>query len=155
VLIRLTGAVLLLGLLMTTSCWATDAEPPAGPKHDGRNTYEEFNSTIRSFPYTAPRERRDRIVRGHSTLEIGMTKEQVARVIGEPDYSVLGYGPKAPDMKWKGSSWVYYLSKREDLANSHDPVVRVFFDTENRAVWIVPSNVEGLREKGSTSTPHA
>ena len=146
--------MLLIVLLVTTSCRATDAEPDAGPKH-GRNTYEEFKATIRSFPYTAPRERRDRIVRGYSELEIGMTKEQVARVIGEPDYSVLGYGPKGPDMKWKGSSWVYYLSKREDLANSHDPVVRVFFDTENRAVWIVPSNVEGLREKGSASTPHA
>ena len=78
-----------------------------------------------------------------------MTKEQVARVIGEPDYSALSYGPKGPRMKWKGSSWVYYLSKRGDSANTFDPVVQVFFATDDRAAWIVPSNVEGLREKGS------
>ena len=36
-------------------------------------------------------------------------------------------------------------------ANVLDPVVHVFFDTHDRAVWIVPSNIEGLREKGSPS----
>ena len=152
-LIRAKGVALMLVLLVTTGGGAKDAQPEAVPKLDGKKTYEEFRASIQSFPYTAPRERRDRIVQGYSTLDVGMTKDNVARVIGEPDYSRLSYGPKGPRMTWQGSSWVYYLSKRDDGANTRDAIVHVSFNTDDRAVWIKAENIEGLREKGTPSTP--
>jgi hypothetical protein len=33
----------------------------------------------------------------------------------------------------------------------YDPCVEIFFDTNGRATWIVPSNIGGLAEKGSCS----
>ena len=145
-----TIATVLCLLLVTTGYGRSDQSQPL-PRHDGKRSYEEFRSAVKSFPYTASPERKERILAGYPKLEVGMTKEQVAVLIGEPDYSQLSYGPKGPNMRWKGSSWSYYLYKRGDGVNSFDPVVQVFFGTNDRAKWIVPSNIEGLREKGSPS----
>ncbi len=143
-----TPALLLCLLIATTACGRTDL-PQVVPTRDGKRSYEEFKASVGSFPYNAPRERRERILAGYSKLDVGVTKDEVAAAIGEPDYSQLNYGPKGPNMPLIGSSWVYYLSKRGDRANNLDPVVHVFFGTDGRARWIVPSNIEGLHEKGS------
>lgn len=151
--VRMKAATLLMVLLSAAPACAKADEPELVPRLDGKRTYEDFKASIRSFPYTASPERRDRLVAGYSKVDVGMTKEDIARVIGDPDYSELGYGPKGPNMKWQGSSWMYYLSKRGDLVNILDPSVQIFFDREDRAVWIVPSNIEGLAAKGSPSPP--
>jgi outer membrane protein assembly factor BamE (lipoprotein component of BamABCDE complex) len=119
------------------------------PKPDGKRSYEEFGSTIKEFPYEASKEKRQKIIGNFNSLEIGMSKNEVAESIGEPDYSDLDYGPKGPAMKWLGSHWTYYLYKRETGANDFDPRVTIFFGKNDRAKWIVPRNVEGLSEKGS------
>lgn len=78
-----------------------------------------------------------------------MTKDEVSVAIGEPDYSQLTTS-KTPSPGWTGSVWMYYLSM-SNSANTRDAVVHIFFDREDRAVWIVPSNIDELHEKGS---PH-
>ena len=124
--------------------------PTVTPKPDGKKTYEEFAATIKSYPYDAPQERKDRIVKNYPKLELGMSKEQVAELIGDPDYSQLGYGPKGPRPQWHGSNWTYWLRKRDNLVNLNDPCLEIFFGTDDRATWIVPSNIDGLTEKPSS-----
>ena len=119
------------------------------PKPDGKKTDQEFEAAIKTYPYDAPQARRDRIVKNGPRLEVGMSKEQVAELIGDPDYSRLMYGPKGPGARWLGSSWMYYLHKRDSNINVYNPCVQIFFGTDDRATWIVPSNIDGLTEKGS------
>ena len=125
--------------------------PTETPKPDGKKTCEEFAATIKSYPYEATQARKDKIVQNYPKLEIGMSKDQVATLIGDPDFSGLNYGPKGPGEKWLGSSWAYCLRLRENGSNAFDPRVEIFFGTDGRANWIVPSNIDGLTEKGGVS----
>jgi len=112
-------------------------------------SYEEFEATIKAFPYQAPQPRKDRIIKNYDKLEIGMSKDQVAGLIGEPDYSQPRLGPIRiwKNTGWKGSTWVYYLYKRENSPNNYDPSLDVFFGMVGRAEHILPTNIEGLTEK--------
>jgi len=125
--------------------------PTETPKPDGKKTCEEFEAAIKSYPYEASQARKDRIVKNYPKLAIGMAKDQIAGLIGEPDCSGLIYGPKGPGEKWLGSAWTYCLRKRDNGSNAFDPCVEIFFGTDDRAGWIVPSNIDGLTEKRSPS----
>jgi hypothetical protein len=116
---------------------------------DGQKSYEEFQATIKSFPYSTSPERRDLVVKNYPGLRVGMTKQQVAALIGNPDYSQQNYGPKGPGEHWLGSSWNYVLFKREDSSNENDPTVEVFFGTDYLLFWAAPSGISGLSEVGS------
>ncbi len=117
-------------------------------KPDGKKTYEEFAAAIKSYPYEASQARKDRIVKNYPRLEAGMSKDQIAGLIGDPDYSQLEYA-KEPSDRAVGSSWMYYLRKRDNGVSLIDPCVQMFFGTDGWAYWIVPSNIGGLKEKGS------
>jgi hypothetical protein len=148
---RTAALLLLLCLLVPPASYGGSVgEAPRAPVSDGKPSYEEFRRSVGSFPYRAAPERQNQIRTGYQRLQVGATKPEVAAALGEPDYSQIGYS-KGPTPRWLGSSWAYYLSKRSDGANSFDPVVEVFFGTDDRAVWIVPSNISGLRGKGSPS----
>lgn len=121
------------------------------PKNDGKKSYEEFVATVKTFPYEAPLSRKDRIVKKFSELEIGMSKDQVTALIGEPDFSRLDYGPKGPNERWQGSSWSYYLFMRENSANNNDSCLAIHFGVDDHAVLIIPENIDGLIEKASPS----
>jgi hypothetical protein len=125
--------------------------PALTPQPDGKNTYEEFAAAIKSYPYEASQARKDRIVKSFPRLAAGMSKDQIAALIGDPDYSQLDYGPKGPGEKWLGSSWTYWLHKRDDGVNMNDPCLEIFFGTDGRANWIVPTSIDGLKEKGGVS----
>lgn len=134
---------------LVSGCYAPK-QTTENPKPDGKKSYEAFAAIIKTYPYEAPQPRKDRVIKNYSKLEIGMPKDQVAGLIGEPDYSRPSYGAKRPtDMRWPGSSWTYYLYKRSDLVNTLDACVQIFFGTDDHVKWIVPSNIEGLVEKGS------
>ena len=145
----------LLALILVCSIpwdlWLFVRPPPTPqtPKPDGKKTSEEFRATIKSYPYKAPQPRKDRIIKNYPKVAIGMSKDQIAGLIGEPDCSGLIYGPKGPGEKWKGSCWTYCLRLRENGSNAFDPFVEIFFGTDDRAGWIVPSNIDGLTEKRS------
>lgn len=125
---------------------SSNGQPPVS---DGQKSYEEFRATIKSFPYSTSPERRDRVVNNYQRLRVGMTKPQVAALIGNPDFSDQAYGPKGPGEHWLGSRWKYELFKRDDNVNENDPNVEVFFGTDGLVNWVVPSGISGLSEVGS------
>src|SRR5262249_36842548 len=133
----------------SVSACQTDIQSTENHKRDGMKSYEEFEATIKAFPYQASQSRKDRIIKNYNKLEVGMSKEQVADLIGEPDFSQLDYDLKRKDRKaiWLGSSWNYYLYKRENLVNVYDPYLYVRFGTDDRAKHFGPVNIEGLTEK--------
>src|SRR5215470_15491797 len=70
---------------------------PGGPKiycdPDGQKSGKEFRATIKSFPYSASAERKERILKNYPSLRVGMTKKEVSALIGDPDYSQIVFGP--------------------------------------------------------------
>ena len=132
-------------------CLLASSESIAQPVADGMPSYEEFEKKISQYPYRAKVERVSKIKSGIAALKVCMDKEQVQAQIGVPDYSRASYGPKGPSEKWLGSSWTYYLTKQSSLVNTNDSTVVVFFDTKNRAHWIVPHHVDGGHEIGAVS----
>src|SRR6266404_6206892 len=106
--------VLALGFVIST-CGEVYAAGAVG--HDGKPTCKDFvRSVARSWPYTASASRRARILAGYAKLEPGMSKDEIAAAIGEPDCSQLT-GPKT-GLQPSGSAWVYYLEKRSEVANT-------------------------------------
>ena len=123
--------------------------PSGQPVPDGQKSYEEFRLTIKSFPYSASEERKEHIAKNYADLRVGMTKKQVAVLIGDPDYSQSVFGPKGFSPHWKGSYWGYQLFMREDGVNNlNDPTIQVFFDTDGLLYWAVPYGISGLSEIG-------
>ena len=132
-------------------CLLVSPESFAQPTADGMPTYEVFQKTIGQYPYHAKTERKAKIISGIAALKVCMDKKQIQSLIGAPDYSRVSYGPKGPGEKWLGTSWKYYLTKQSSLVNSNDSAVEVFFDTNNRAHWIVPRHIDGASEIGAVS----
>lgn len=146
--------ILLLFSFILAGCYR-DKQPQAIPKSDGKKSYKEFVAGVKIFPYEASLSRKDPIIRNYSKLEIGMSKDQIVALIGEPDYSQLSYGPKGPGEKWLGSTWNYFLylndSKSSQLNAKPDQWIEIFFDTEDKAHCIGPSKNLGLEKKGCVS----
>lgn len=142
------GAIVFGLVMLAISCQKPSTKSEPQPVPDGMPTAEKFEKGIKQYPYSAPPERIAKITTGLTKVERDMTKQQILNLLGQPDYSRLDYGPKGPGEKWLGSSWVYWLSKRDNGINMNDPCVHVFFDTKDRADWIVPSNIHGAHEIG-------
>jgi len=140
---RLFGLLYLLSL-----CGTAMAAQDNTPVPDGEHSYQEFRATISSFPYSAPSERKRRILTRYPRLRIGMTKHQVAELLGKPDYSQLTFGPKGPGEHWNGSFWTYHLYMRDDNGNEFDPALYVGFGTDGLVDWAAPSGIGSLSKLG-------
>lgn len=138
------GIVFFLLIVNSPFGCQSSQSPKTIPKQDGRHSFEKFRATIKSFPYKAPRSRTEKVINNYVKLEVGMSKTQVANLIGEPDYCQLSYGPKRLNMECRGSEWVYYFSMNEDSANNFDSVVYIFFDLNDKMITASPVNIEGL-----------
>ena len=125
------------------------AMPAVAAEPDGAPTVEQFQRAVQKFPYVAPPERATMILAGLARVKHCANKATVRSLLGEPDFGRASRDAKGPGDTWIGSSWVYYLSKMDAGSNRSDSRVEVFFDTANRAIWIVPSRVEGAREIGA------
>ncbi len=124
---------------------------------DTYKNYNEFISSIQKFPYTANDVQKQKIIGHYDKLVTGMTKEQVASLLGVPDFSDLNFGPKGPDMHLLGSAWTYVLSKKSDGLNLNDQELFISYDKSNRLKWAVPRNLGSLQEIGSpqASSPYS
>lgn len=144
------GALIALGLLLYSHFAYRNAWRPEGgkPDPDGKKSYEQFRATIKLFPYSTSSERQLRIVKNYPSLRVGMDKQQVAALIGDPDYSELDWGPKGAHPHWRGSDWAYWLSMRSDESNLSDPRVEIFFGLDGHLTWAVPQGI-GLPEIGN------
>jgi hypothetical protein len=132
-------------MLFAASACADIAYANTQPVPDGMPSTAEFLKSAAPYPYLAPPQRAARITSGAQRLAPCMTKSMVEGVLGRPDYSRLNYGPKGPGEKWLGSSWAYYLAKRDSGANEYDPRVDIFFDRNDRAHWIVIVGIPGAK----------
>jgi hypothetical protein len=112
-------------------------------------SYVEFIRTITSFPYEAPRSKKDRIINNYQKLLIGMTTMEVTAIIGEPDFSTDSQ-VLDPPFKQKGIYWTYtiYLKNPKLVDIETDQYLNIFFDSSEKAYWIAPSNIRGLTQKG-------
>lgn len=119
-------------------------------KSDGQKSYEEFMAGITGTRYEAPEERKQNIFSNYSRLRVGMTKQEIASIIGTPDYSQASYGPKGPGEKWLGWSWSYYLVWPDTrfVNEAQDELIQIFFDTKDRATWIALSSKTQLPHLG-------
>ena len=124
---------------------------PGGPlspcNPDGQKSYEEFHATIKSFRYSAPAERKERLLKNYASLRVGMTKNEVSALIGDPDYSEIAFGPKGPGEHWLGSDWNYVLFKEEDVTTSIG--IFISFGTDGLLRWAAPSRLPQFSEIGS------
>ena len=112
---------------------------------DGRPSWQAFASA-HTFPYVASVERKQRILSNYSQLRIGLSKAEVAMLLGEPDCSKR-HCPKER-VEYLGTSWEYYLEKpRSESNEKYDKLVYVSFDPKGKVKW-VSSNVDGLPEIG-------
>ena len=143
------GTVALLVLVATVvgGCREDPSFLPE-PVNDGTPTARAFVEAIQEYPYEASPERAARIVAGLAEAKLCMSKAEIRSLLGQPDYGRLMSGPKGPNQEWLGTSWTYYLSKRDTTTNLNDPSVHVFFDTADRAHWIA-TNIEGAGGRGA------
>jgi hypothetical protein len=142
----ITSIFALLCLLTSTLAGSPAANDKPVP--DSQKSYQEFRATIKSFPYSAPVERKNHILKNYPNLRVGMSKKEVSALIGSPDYSELDFGPKGPREHWLGSSWVYQLFKQGDDTNLYDPMIEIFFGTDGLLFWAVPSGMSELSQIG-------
>jgi hypothetical protein len=149
-----TLLMLLLVCLLAFGRWARKnveeiraVERAIAADKDDKPSYEAFAAT-HSFPYSASSERRERIARTYSRLRVGLSKAEVATILGDPDYSEQ-MRSKGPRDEYLGTSWTYLLEKPNPrIANEKlDKMVGVFFDPSGKVDWVV-SNIEGLVEIG-------
>jgi hypothetical protein len=148
-----SALLVLLSMVCCCSWSCTHPQSQASDKYttDGQKSYKEFRANIKSFPYSTSAERKNHILKNYPSLRAGMTKKQVAALIGDPDYSQPAYGPygpKGPQGPWQGSIWSYVLFMREDAMNENDPKIQIFFGTDDLLHWAAPSGLSGSPEIG-------
>lgn len=118
------------------------------PKPDGQKTEEDFAVSTKSFPVTASEQRQNQLRIDYPKLELGMSKQQVVAVIGNPDYSHISISPRDYSQS-TGSSWnyIFYCTGRFCGTTSEDKLIEVSFDLNDKVDWIKPSENSGLVEK--------
>jgi len=98
------------------------------------------------YEYVAPADRRLQVIDGYVQLKIGMTREEVRAILGDPDRAYAGYTKGAP-RQFTGWAYNYYLLQRH--LNSYDSGIELFFSkTDHRLEQVVPSGLPGLKEIG-------
>ena len=121
------------------------------PATDGKHNREQFVNSVRSFPYEASTERQSQLLGNYQKLSVGMSKEQVAAILGDPDYANIT-GPKTFfGIQPNGTEWVYGIHCEDQFCGSTGPdkVVEVFFKLDDRAHLIVPHGIGSLKEIGN------
>lgn len=135
-----------LAILWLSGC-GTHQQPIPATVADDMPSYEAFVSA-HSFPYVASAERQTHLTQNYSQLSIGLTKSEVANILGKPDCSQPSH-TKTATPGYIGSSWTCFIEKPDaNLTNLKlDKTIKVFFDINGKTDWIV-SNIEGLEEIG-------
>jgi hypothetical protein len=112
-------------------------------------SYLEFVRTIERFPYEAPRSKKDLIVNNYEKLMTGMTQEEIASIIGEPDYSTSAQ-TLDPPYRQQGTYWTFdlYIKSPELVSLDTDQFLNIFFDIHEKAYSFSPHNIPGLAQKG-------
>jgi hypothetical protein len=116
-------------LALAPGCYSGGSVSVTGPEFG----FGSFIDSIPSFPYDAPASRQERIVDAFPKLEIGMEKERVRELLGDPDAEFLEYAGESEE-NFLGTSWGFYLHRHDaELVNDdHDRTVFVDFDASGK-----------------------
>jgi len=119
-----------------------------GERESSRYSFSSFIEGIKSFPYDAPASKQKELIEAFPKLELGMDKESVRHLLGEPDAEFFSYGDRKEQVP-VGSSWGYYLHRHEaELADQmHDRTVFAYFDARDRLYRAVMDNAGSVMEK--------
>lgn len=136
-------------------CFFSFCNSSAGNVNDKKsrryNTYESFKKSVGGLPYDAPEAKKRHIIENYTKLLIGMTKQQVYDILGEPDIEdeiLPKFAWESP--KSRGWIWMYYIyraNSREGNSKA-DKLVEVYYDVDGKVHWIAASNVDGLEDLG-------
>jgi hypothetical protein len=143
-----------LGLVAQQSTPSYEAH---GRCDDGLPRFQSwFNSTglPSGKPYVADARRRERVIESYPKLKLQMTLAQVEQLLGEPDFSAprasghLSNDPR-PAATMCSDQVTYMLKKTSDnLADTSDIAVYLFFSPEGKLTWAVPRHIPILQELG-------
>lgn len=102
-----------------------------------------------TFPYVASISRRHRLQGGYGKLSLGMTREQVREIIGNPDMKDNRFVDTTGNYRY--SQWVYVLSKADASLQDacSDERVIVYFnsdDNSDRCAVRISSDVDTLKQ---------
>lgn len=124
-----------------------------------RNTYQQWVKLVGldvGKEFVASPARKKQILEKYSEIRVGMSREEVEKVLGRPDYEQRFKTPEVspqnnPDAKKRcGYLWAYDISKTDiNQAALDDVAVFLSFDSSGRLSWASPINIKELKQKGS------
>jgi hypothetical protein len=119
-------------VLLSAIGLATAAMAAGKPPVSAIPSYDTFSRTIRSYPYKAPAAREAQIQKGASTLARCMSKAQVLKQLGSPDFERDLRDPQEPRKSGIASSWTYYLVRKSAQGEESDAQVILWFNTQDK-----------------------
>lgn len=115
-----------------------------------RYRFSKFIESIETLPYTADQSKVSRVQEGFKRLSLGMRKEDVQKLMGNPDGEWFDYSLNGTDTEeFTGSAWAYSLKRFDyDLASEEDQAINLYFKPNEELYWAYPVNVAGLAPLG-------
>lgn len=110
------------------------------------NTEEMFREKVKNFPYVASEGRKEKIIKNYSQLKIGMSKEEVLSILGEPDVEVKLFPKYSNRPVILGWAWIYYFYKLDSWGQNlgKDQEIYIIYGIDNRVKEVAVSNISGL-----------
>jgi outer membrane protein assembly factor BamE (lipoprotein component of BamABCDE complex) len=105
-----------------------------------------FIEKTKKFPYVIPEERKTRILNNYAQLRIGMTKEEVLALLGEPDIEEKIYPKFGNPTTILGWCWDYFFYKFDSYHENlgKDQEIYIIYGINNKVKEVVASNISGL-----------
>jgi hypothetical protein len=141
---------------------AAQNSPPAvifrGHCEDGFPSYRQWFQQTRlsaGEPFVAPDKKKQQILQDYSRLKVAMSREEVEKVLGNPDFSSprpaarLATAPE-PTEQVCSSEFAYVITKKtENMADLDDVAVYLLFTEAGKLYWAIPQNLPGLKPLGA------
>jgi hypothetical protein len=142
----------LVSMLLVSACdagtqWVFESQ------ESERYSFTRFIESIEKFPYTADQSKSSRVREGFKRLSLGMKKDEVRKVMGEPDAESLNYKPMRKSKELIYTTWDFYLKRREAklATDGFDEAIYLYFKPNGELYWADPSNIAELKPLGG---PH-
>ena len=147
--------LLLQAVLAVSVTVALTAQTPIScPSEQGRVVYREWVKKVgldHGKTYSASPSRQKQLKDGYTKLNLGMTREEVEKILGAPDAAGPARSQAYTESRhWCGYQWNYYLNKTDANEYASDDVgLFLAFDALGKLYWASPFNIKNLKQKGS------
>lgn len=98
---------------------------------------------------------RKEVVSGYSKLKLNMAARQVGDLLGKPDFAVslyparLSTAPPPANVKCPNEVAYVLRKKSENMADTSDVAVYLFFTADDKLYWAQPQNIPSLKAIGA------